>query len=261
MKKFKHLLFVFSVIISATILSACSFFKTGGFTEQINDITLYKMSANVKIANTRTGYFPSGIKSDEKIGSGAIIAKDNDDYYYFLTNYHVVDIGEYSRQTLKITDYKGNTYQVESSGILLRDIDKDLALVKFYSSINLTLLKIEDDDLSVGDAVFSVGSPSGQINAVTVGGLLGKPEAPVVDGQSRLKDKDGNVLSVYCHDAPIIGGSSGGMLLDENLNLVGINYAGAIGNDDEFVFGYSVPSKIVLEFLSKSSISEIVEIV
>ena len=242
-------------------MSACSFFSTSGYVDKINDITLYKMSANVKVANTRTGLFPSGIKSDEKIGSGAIVAKDADDFYYFLTNYHVVELGEYSRQTLKITDYKGNTYQVESSGILYRDADKDLALVKFYSSLDLTLLKIEDDDLSVGDAVFSIGAPSGQINAVTVGGLLGKPEAPIVDGQSRLKDKDGKVLSVYCHDAPIIGGSSGGMLLDENLNLVGINYAGATDNKGDFVCGYSVPSKIVIEFLSNSSIKEKVEIV
>ena len=219
------------------------------------------MSANVKILNSRRAYSQNGIRTDEIMGSGAIVAKDKDNFYYFITNYHVVDFEGYNSQTLKVVDHMGNSTTLDSSWILYKDKTKDLALLKFYSSRELAVLKISKSYAETGDTVFALGSPNGQLNSVTVGVLISRMSAPIVDGSTRLETDDKKPLGVYSHDAPIFGGSSGGILLDIKLNLMAINYAGSTTPEGEFISGYAIPSPIVIEFLEKTNAKDLIEII
>ena len=53
------------------------------------------------------------------------------------------------------------------------------------------------------------------------------------------------------HSAYIKGGSSGGALLNNNDEVIGVTFAGVFDNKGEFVRGYAIPVSKVNEFLSK----------
>ena len=87
--------------------------------------------------------------------------------------------------------------------------------------------------------VVSIGSPNSQTNTVTYGRVIDVLKA---NGEISLNFK------VTYHTAIIGEGSSGGALLNGDLELVGINFAGyaseGLGN------GLSVPVSKVLEFIA-----------
>lgn len=59
-------------------------------------------------------------------------------------------------------------------------------------------------------------------------------------------------FDVIRHSAPLNQGSSGGVLLDKDYKICGINYAAAVVEDStEFVSGYAVPVLKVKEFLTQ----------
>ena len=261
MKTFRRLILFILIVLSACTFTACSFFSSNDYSSQINEISINKMSANVKILNSRRAYSQNGIRTDEIMGSGAIVAKDKDNFYYFITNYHVVDFEGFNSQTLKVVDHMGNSTTLDSSWVLFKDKTKDLALLKFYSSRDLSVLKIAKSYAETGDTVFALGAPNGQLNSVTIGVLISKISAPIVDGSTRLETDDKKPLEVYNHDAPIFGGSSGGMLLNIDLNLMAINYAGTTADDGKFVSGYAIPSPTIIEFLEKTNAKNLIEII
>lgn len=76
-----------------------------------NLVTTEKIKANVTVTNTPYNQpFLLKYYGNTSQGSGIIIGKNKNDYYFVLTNCHVAIITKgYGYQDLKIKDYKGNT--------------------------------------------------------------------------------------------------------------------------------------------------------
>ena len=248
-RRFFTLILVF--VVFACNLSSCAGIVEIDYKGAVNEITYVKMISNVKILTKRSGFSSGAHVSDEVFGSGSIIAKNGNDYYV-ITNNHVVDKGTFSKREFVISDFKGDKIVLPESFLIKCDPDCDLALLKFTSAYDYSALSISLTKPLRGTPVFAVGQPDGQINAITIGSFLSKIKAPETEGQNRLIDNDGNILDVYCHDAFTWGGSSGGMLLNFSLNLIGVNYAGATNSDGDFVCGYAIPSSVVVDFLSNT---------
>jgi hypothetical protein len=178
----------------------------------ISTVTVNKkaMSASeiFKKVNPSVVYIESYNKYKQKIGtgSGVIISKDG----MVVTNHHVVvDVTEVSYVKIKLAN--GQVYQ--TSKVVGYDADLDLAVLKMNSPKNLVPIELGDSDkIKTGEKTFALGSPLGIQNSVTEGIISNKS---IVDyGQTFIQ-----------HTAPISPGNSGGALVNQFGELVGINVA------------------------------------
>ena len=185
-------------------------------------------------------------------GSGVIFEKE-DGTCFVLTNCHVaMKLAERERVEYTVTDYLGNSYRAELHNSFFGGdaIDPlyDLAILTFKGADD-TLLKIElaERDAHVGSDIISLGYPAGQANAVTFGEILKYHKVTL----QNMKEYMSNVtFDVAKHSARIVGGSSGGPLLDPSLRIVGINFASEM-TDEQFELGSAIPLSKINEFLDK----------
>ena len=227
-------------VFSAIPLTGCG---EPDYRAVINTITTEKMSANVRVENKCSGIAGYEIMQ----GSGVIISVSRDpnsglNSYMFLTNNHVIEKESgFPLQEFTVYDYKDNDYHPE---LIYSSPAYDLAVLSFYCSEDLSVIELGESDAAVLGNVFAVGQPQGQHNAVTIGTATGIVSPPVAEnGGAALP------FNVIMHTAYISNGSSGGMLLDANLKLAGINYAGSVDENGNFAFAYAIPVSRVREFL------------
>ena len=170
-------------------------------------------------------YTEQGIKN----GSSVVFDED-DDHYYLLTNHHVVD----GYVSITLTDYLKTTYTASIYPHSMQSI-YDLAILVIEKVNELKVLKISDH-YDQGDVVSALGFPNG-IYQMTY-------------GQIEAIDKVVHEISfeVIYHSAITYKGSSGGALVNNKDEIIGINF-GKI-NDADVVEGYAVPGNQILEYLS-----------
>lgn len=143
-----------------------------------------------------------------------------------VTNYHVINSA--FQATIKMSD--GKTYPVEK--VLGYDIDTDIAIVKIKASTPTYLKKSEEVSLSGGDRVYAIGSPLGLENTIS-DGLVSYPER-MLYGRPCIQIS-----------TPISPGSSGGALLDEYGNVLGITSSGYLmGQNLNFAIPISYVEKV-----------------
>ena len=145
-------------------------------------------------------------------GSGFFINRDT-----IITNNHVVDVQQI--YTIVIADYLGNTYKLNN---MKTDEEHDVAV------LNVTLDKSANDEKTgkplthgvleiakgyipaVGEKVYGMGSPAGYSCTFSGG---------IVSMSQRFLDD----IAFINHSVPITGGSSGGPLINQYGQVIGIN--------------------------------------
>src|SRR5690242_14066520 len=140
------------------------------------------------------------------IGSGVIVDPDG----YIMTNAHVVEGAQRIRvilwhapTTFDDVSSSGNMHVLNAKVIGLQK-EADLALLKVEAS-NLPVLRFRvDNSPQPGELVFTIGSPEGLQNSLSMG---------VISSAWRQPNPD-NPLVYLQTDAPINPGNSGGPLLD-----------------------------------------------
>lgn len=214
-----------------------------------NTITTSTMRSMVTVYNKSYNTF-LGIPTESVTGQGSgVIFNKSSNYYYLLTNCHVAVLKDgYKKQNITVVDYQGNEYEGKIYNNGTYDsiaASYDLACI-YFKSTNSNLRTISFGSVAdAGDDVISLGAPKGQSNAITFGKVIDDVKIKLDTETYRS-----NVtFAVHKHDALIDNGSSGGALLDSNLRLVGINYAGKKVNG--FTTGYAIPINKVREFLNK----------
>ncbi len=183
-------------------------------------------------------------------GSGVVYAEEAG-YYYCLTNNHVVSKGGKTNADITVTDYQAIAYSAE---VVCADANYDLAVVKFKKNAAepLRCVEIESTDTALGETVIAIGAPGGQLNAVTLGTVKGVGQVATDEGK---KDVSNVTFPVIQHTAPIDSGSSGGVLLNSEYRLIGINYAAATEKDaGKYAFGCAVPTEKIIEFLTANNL-------
>ena len=195
----------------------------------------------INVKNVKAGFF--GGASNSK-GSG-VIFKEQDGFYYLLTNNHVVEPDEgYTVSSYTVTDCYGNDY---SAALVDAAPEYDLAVLRISKGdVELRVLELADKGLVTGDDVIAIGQPGGLKNSVTYGEVV---KVDVFEGGGE-SDGDSFDFPIIWHDAPVDHGSSGGMLLNHELELAGINFAIGTSDDDSFVCGFAVGIGEVREYLT-----------
>lgn len=160
----------------------------------------------------------------EAAGSGVIISQDG----YIVTNNHVVrDANEI---TVKLNDNREFTGR-----IIGLDETTDLALIKVDAK-GLPAIKIgNSDDLKLGQWVLAVGNPFNLTSTVTAG---------IVSAKARSLGAN-SIESFIQTDAAINAGNSGGALVNEKGELVGINAMLYSQTGSYSGYGFAIPTTIM----------------
>ena len=157
-------------------------------------------------------------------GSGVIITTDG----YIVTNNHVVaGADEILVKLNDNTEYKGR--------IIGLDETTDLALVKVEATGLPAITIGNSDDLKIGEWVLAVGNPFNLTSTVTAG---------IVSAKARSLGANG-VESFIQTDAAINAGNSGGALVNERGELVGINAMLYSQTGSYSGYGFAIPTTIM----------------
>jgi S1-C subfamily serine protease len=202
--------------------------------------------ANIKIQATlyeTRSLYPFGsttIVNSVSKGSGVIFMED-DDYYYAITNFHVIDPITYTPVYEVMTFEDDDYHQAE---VVASDSNLDLAVVRFEKDEReqvrmLNIIERSFTKFTAGELVLAVGNPLSVAYNVTYGEFINMVTLTEV------------TFKVIYHSAIIHEGSSGGALVDVDANLLGINTWGAEENDE---VAYAVPVSIVYMFLHNNGL-------
>ena len=169
-------------------------------------------------------------------GSGVIISSDG----YIITNHHVIDTAE----DIQITTNDNQSYEAKIIG---SDEQNDIALLKIESSEELPYAVFGDSDSTqIGEWVLAVGNPFNLTSTVTAG---------IISAKSRSLDPTGRTTQSYIQtDAAVNPGNSGGALINDKGELIGINTAIQTQTGSYVGYSFAVPSNI-----AKKVIEDILE--
>lgn len=212
-------------------------------------------------------------------GSGFFVGKDGEDPQYIVTNHHVVDdyINANEGETF-IYDmhdtYEGFPVVLYATSCELRiyysEDDYDVAYVDCYGDrekVDLAVLRLRNatdkrhslkiksatDDM-VGDTVYTVGFPGNADNVLTGASKYGVEDVTVHKGSiNKLVVNDGKGVERLAIDATIQHGNSGGPLVDEDGNVLGVN-TDSVSTSTEEIDYYAISSNEVIRFLDKNNI-------
>lgn len=161
-------------------------------------------------------------------GSGVILSEDG----YIVTNNHVIEGAENIKVIL-------NDKREFEANLIGTDPSTDIALLKVDADDLSYLTYGNSDDLKLGEWVLAVGNPFNLTSTVTAG---------IVSARARnlgINDDQMAVESFIQTDAAVNPGNSGGALVNQQGNLVGINSAIASRTGSYAGYSFAVPVSIV----------------
>ncbi len=169
-------------------------------------------------------------------GSGVIISSDG----YIITNHHVIEKAE----DIQITTNNNQSYDAKIIG---SDEQNDIALLKIETNDELPYAVFGDSDSTrIGEWVLAVGNPFNLTSTVTAG---------IISAKSRNLDPTGRTTQSYIQtDAAVNPGNSGGALINDKGELIGINTAIQSQTGSYVGYSFAVPSNI-----AKKVIEDILE--
>lgn len=161
-------------------------------------------------------------------GSGVILSDDG----YIVTNNHVIE----NSQRIKVVLNNKREFDATLVGA---DPSTDLALLKIEAE-NLPYLTYGDSDaLKLGEWVLAVGNPFNLNSTVTAG---------IISARARNLQINADAYSIESFiqtDAAVNPGNSGGALVNQQGNLIGINTAIASRTGSFAGYSFAVPVSIV----------------
>ncbi|MBP1592890.1 MAG: trypsin-like peptidase domain-containing protein [Oscillospiraceae bacterium] len=167
--------------------------------------------------NSYGGFFGNsqgGSQSGEVSGTGTGIIMSADGY--IITNAHVIYEAQYGGKASKVTVLLSDKTELEAD-IIGYDTQTDIAVLKAKDAKDLTAAEFGDSSaLSVGDTALAIGNPLGF-------DLFGTLTVGYISGLNREIAMDDSVMHLIQTDAAINNGNSGGPLVNDKGQVIGIN--------------------------------------
>lgn len=164
-----------------------------------------------------TIYGDGGMLTEMGNATGIIISKDG----YIVTNAHVIEGASSQRVTL----FDGKKFIADVVG---SDTKTDMAVLKIDpKDYVLTTANLgNSNELETGEKVIAIGNPAGFTNSLT-GGYVSYVNR-------ELTVTDGHKINCIQTDAALNPGNSGGPLINEYGQVIGINAFGYIGDTGQY---------------------------
>lgn len=191
---------------------------------EIYDLSTQQV-VGIRTEVTVTNFF--GMTSSGAVnGSGFIISDDG----YILTNYHVVEDAYSGRFEIEVITYDGTKYIASIVGV---EPANDIAVLKIDAE-GLDAAHFGDsDNLRVGDVVYAVGNPLGELEFSMSTGYVSALDRVI-------NTKESESINMFQIDAAVNEGNSGGPLYSSDGSVVGIVTAKYSSSGVEGL-GFAVP--------------------
>ena len=151
-----------------------------------------------------------GLTSSSAVtGTGFIVSENG----YIVTNYHVIEYAYTGGQDLTVMLHDGTRYSASIVGV---EESNDIAVLKIDAA-NLSPADLGDSDsLTVGDTVYAVGNPLGDLDFSMSTGH--------VSALDRVIKTDENVdsINMFQIDAAVNSGNSGGPVYNTRGEVIGV---------------------------------------
>lgn len=240
----------FILLIMALCLCACGEegYDTTLFSKTIDDSGVLECNVCLvkKTVDGNNFYYSKG--------ASGVLYNNIGSTYYLLTAYHVVkDLDKDDSLYILLFDEEGYNggglslyYDKLPIGVVeYGDERYDLAIVSFTSERELTTITLSSQAPNFKDKVASISNPANYgRNYVSFGTITSKEPVPFGDEMDDIQ------FDVITHSAYLSEGSSGSMLINETLELVGINLGGAENGFGKFVGGKAMPIERIIDFLN-----------
>ena len=177
-------------------------------------------------------------------GSGFVLNEQG----WFITNNHVMDGADSAIAFFDIKDSTSGTQytRLDIIGGICNDPQKDIfvgkldnyaKIKKYYNDISLTT------EYTEGEKSYSVGYPNSSVKMEINGGVI-------LEEYSNINDKI-NEMYYILSDSYIAPGSSGGILVNEKFQVIGITTIGIYSDDSHEIYeaGGSVPTIVFTPFI------------
>ena len=171
------------------------------------------------------------------IGTGVILTEDG----YVVTNAHVIAGGLSAWVAL-------DTGEVLDAELVGFDSNEDLALLKLVDGQGLPAAQLGDSDACVvGDQVYAIGNPLGvELRGTLTNGLIS-----AIDRQVTM---EGRVMTMLQTTAALNNGNSGGPLINDQGQVIGINTMKMSGGKTATAtvegLGFAVPTRRVVAVIN-----------
>jgi serine protease Do len=171
--------------------------------------------------------------NNDSTGTGFVISDDG----LVVTNNHVVT----GAATLEV--FFSDSEQPINARQLGVSECSDLAVIQLVGD-GYQALEFRDEEITVGLPIFAAGFPGADefdfddLDYTLTSGIVGSVDA---DGETNWASVDG----VLQHDAQILGGNSGGPLVDEQGRVVGVNYAGSLEFNTNFAISAEIARPVI----------------
>ena len=203
-----------------------------------------RQTVGVSLESTYANIF--GQRSASAVaGTGFVITADG----YILTNYHVIESAQESGYKVSVLFKDKSSYEAKIVGF---DEDNDVAVLKIDAS-DLTPATIgNSDDIAVGDSVFAIGNPLGELDFSMTSGRVSALDRSITTDHSSAP------INMFQFDAAINSGNSGGPVYNESGEVIGIATA-KVGSYGVEGLGFAIPindaADIANELITKGYVS------
>ncbi len=156
------------------------------------------------------GYTPGSVEEVAGTGTGIIMSEDG----YILTNAHVIHDEDYGKATaVTVLLYDETEYEAEIVGY---DVQTDIAVLKIDAQELTPAVFGSSGSVEIGDPALAIGNPLGfdLFGTLTVGHISG------LNREIAINDKTMGLIQT---DAAINSGNSGGPLINDCGQVIGIN--------------------------------------
>lgn len=174
----------------------------------------YNMAVNQVVAITTEitytnywGYTTSGAVK----GSGFIISEDG----YIMTNYHVIEDAVAGGYDIEVLMYDGTKYTAAVVGYAA---DNDVAVLKIEASGLSPVTIGNSDSMLVGEAVYAVGNPLGELEFTMTDGMVSATDREITSTENGRT----TTINMFQFSAAINSGNSGGPVYNSRGEVVGI---------------------------------------
>ena len=181
----------------------------------------------------------------ESFGTGEIISYTGD----IVTNAHVVTYRQLSAVREFEKYYVRFSFEDNYREVFLKkyDTDLDIAILQLSNCSDITIRPLKtgnSDNLKSGDRIYAIGNAAN----FGIGMFEGNVSIPLINVE--LDELNRSVIQC---DLTIAAGNSGGALLNEKGELIGITTFRTKDKSGNVIYGivYSIPINNVLEFIIK----------
>ena len=176
------------------------------------------------------GYRPGPVYKQEGTGSGVIISPDG----FIVTNNHVIkDANE-----IEVTLDNNKTYKAKLIGT---DVNSDVAVIKIDAKNLPYMIFGDSNQIELGEWVLAIGNPYNLGTTVTAG---------IISAKGRDLKGNNKIENFIQTDAVVNPGNSGGALINEKGQLIGINTMIFSMNGSYIGYSFAIPSNIVKKIVN-----------